>query len=116
MSDVYTKSIGVPRTARNGRMYGSASLTQSVIMTGITPGKPLSIIAFTLLEIPIVEDYQADYASLHGEYPSVRCIIDVDSTNGYELQQMPQFTYISGLIDTIYFVPGEAMTGKIIIQ
>lgn len=75
------------------------------------------IIYFTDVEIPILTNYQLLYAANHGENPDVKCVITVDAVTSYELQQMPQFTYINGLIDTIYFYPDQgAISGKIILQ
>lgn len=120
MSNVYTTMIGVPKIARNKRIYGDGgSFSNSVVQSNVNNDSivtPKDVITFTALEIPILIDYQTNYAAAHGEYPLVRCIIDVDATNGYELQQMPQFTYIAGLIDTIYFLPGYEVSGKIILQ
>jgi hypothetical protein len=76
---------------------------------------PKEIIAFASIDVPIITGYQTLYAVVHGENPEVRCIIDVDATNGYELQQMPQFTYVAGLIDTIYFTPGFTCSGKLVL-
>lgn len=76
---------------------------------------PKEIIPFTDIDIPIITGYQALYGAAHGENPDVRCIITVDADNEYELQQMPQFTKIAGLIDTIFFTPGFTCSGKLIL-
>jgi hypothetical protein len=83
---------------------------------------------FTALEIPIISNYQTDqvdpedaaktinYAELYGEDPCVRCIIVVDANTEYQLQQMPQFTKVGGLIDTVFFTPGFECSGRLIIS
>lgn len=120
MSNVWTTILGVPKKSRNGRIYADGtSFNSTTVQSG--DGKsvvtPKDVIIFTALEIPILINYNTLYAATHGQYPSVRCWIDVDATTGYELQQMPQFTYINGLIDTIYFYPDQgAISGKIILQ
>jgi hypothetical protein len=85
-------------------------------------------VPFTTIEIPIISNYQTDqvdpedatktinYAEIYGEDPQVRCIIVVDAQNSYQLQQMPQFTYVAGLVDTIYFLPGFECSGRLIIS
>lgn len=71
---------------------------------------------------PTIEDYQDDQvdgynlAEDYGENPLVRCIIVVDANTEYQLQQMPQFTLVDGLVDTIFFDLGEEMTGYILIS
>jgi len=85
-------------------------------------------VPFTSLEIPIIANYQTvqtdpedptktiNYAEDFGETPSVRCVIIVDVNTEYQLQQMPQFTKVDGKIDTIWFYPGEIVTGYLIIS
>lgn len=85
-------------------------------------------VPFTASALPIIVDYQDDqvdpedagktinYAEYFGENPHIRCIIIVDSTHRYQLQQMPQFTYVDGLIDTIFFELAEELTGYILIS
>lgn len=85
-------------------------------------------VSFTASALPIIANYQDDqvdpedpekilnYAEDYGENPHIRCIIIVDSTHRYQLQQMPQFTYVDGLIDTIYFELAEELTGYILIS
>jgi hypothetical protein len=85
-------------------------------------------VPFTALLQPIIEDYQVEqvdpedaaktlnYAEDFGENPGVRCIITVDANTEYQLQQMPQFTKVDGLIDTIFFDLQEELTGYILIS
>lgn len=85
-------------------------------------------VPFTTIAIPIISNYQTNqtdpedatktinYAEIYGEDPQVRCIIVVDANNSYQLQQMPQFTYVAGLVDTIYFLPGFECSGRLIIN
>lgn len=83
-------------------------------------------IPFTLNNTPTITGYQSNQldgfnlAEDYGEDPQVRCIIEVDANTRYERQQMPQFTYVSGLIDTIFFDLGDGndtpYTGYIIIS
>jgi len=71
---------------------------------------------------PTIEDYQDDQvdgfnlAEDYGENPLVRCIIIVDANTEYQLQQMPQFTLVDGLIDTIFFDLAEQLSGYILIS
>jgi predicted transcriptional regulator len=74
-----------------------------------------TIITFTNEDIPTIPNYNLLYSSLHGQNPDVRCIIQVSPTVRYERQQNPQFTYVSGLISTIYFELGEELTGYLIL-
>jgi nitrate reductase NapAB chaperone NapD len=87
-------------------------------------------IPFTALDIPIIINYQDDqvdpedatktinYAELYGNdpIPQVRCIVVVDANTEYQLQQMPQITKVDGLINTIWFYPGEVISGRMIIS
>jgi hypothetical protein len=85
-------------------------------------------IPFTANANPAIGSYQVDqadpedgtktvnYASDYGENPKVRCIITVDSENRYERQQMPQFTFVTGLIDTISFDLGQPFDGNLLIS
>lgn len=60
-------------------------------------------IPFTHTNTPAITDYQATYQALFGNFPKVRCIVEVDANTRYERQQMPQFTLVDGVIDTIFF-------------
>jgi hypothetical protein len=85
-------------------------------------------VPFTATATPTISTYQVtqvdpedgaktiNYASDFGENPLVRCMITVDSTHRYQLQQMPQFTFVTGLIDTVYFDLGDTLTGYILIS
>lgn len=89
------------------------------IETGSYPFKAefaKTTIAFTSSERPTISDYNTRYADIFGKYPNVRCVITVDENSGYQLQQDPQFTYKDGLIDTIYFDIGEAVSGCLILS
>jgi hypothetical protein len=86
---------------------------------------------FTNTELPTISGYQSDrtdpenalktinYAELYGQdpLPQVRSIIVLDANNSYQLQQMPLFTFIDGLLDTIYFdMTGNPSSGYLIIS
>jgi len=84
---------------------------------------------FTNTELPTISGYQSDrtdpedalktinYAELYGNDPNVRCIIVLDANNSYQLQQMPLFTFIDGLLDTIHFdMTGNPSSGYLIIS
>lgn len=119
MSNVYTTLIGVPKTARNKRIYGEGGSFSNSVVNNVDNASivtPKDVIEFTDVVTPTITDYNTLYAPTHGQYPSVRCHIDVDATTGFELQLMPQFTYIDGLIDTIWFDAGWSYSGKIILQ
>jgi hypothetical protein len=85
-------------------------------------------VPFTALEVPIIINYQTDqtdpedptkiinYAENFGENPNVRCIKVESETVEYQVQVMPQFTRVDGLLDTVWFYPGEAITGRLIIS
>jgi hypothetical protein len=76
-------------------------------------------VPFTSIDNPTIVNYQTtqvdpedaaktiNYAEIYGEDPNVRCIIEVDAATSYQLQQMPQFTFIDGLLDTVTFYPGQ---------
>jgi len=78
--------------------------------------------------VPTIANYQDDqvdpedagktvnYSDDFGENPSVRLIVTVDSATRYQRQQMPQFNYVDGLIDSVYFNLGEEVTGYILIS
>lgn len=74
-----------------------------------------TIITFTTDDTPTIANYNLLYSSLHGQNPDVRCIIEVTPLIRYERQQNPQFTYLNGLISTIYFDLGEELTGYMIL-
>lgn len=58
-----------------------------------------------------------NYAEIYGEDPNIRCIIEVDANTSYQLQQMPQFTFVAGLLDTAWFLGIDApATGHLIIS
>ena len=83
---------------------------------------------FTNTELPTISGYQSDrtdpedalktinYAELYGNDPNVRCIIVLDANNSYQLQQMPLFTFVDGLLDAIRFEPGQLFSGYLIIS
>ncbi|MBV5326141.1 MAG: hypothetical protein JZU65_00670 [Chlorobium sp.] len=85
-------------------------------------------VPFTSSTTPTIANYQDDqtdpedalktinYASDFGETPLIRCIIVTSSTVEYQLQQMPQFTKVDDLIDSIFFDIGDALTGYLIIS
>jgi hypothetical protein len=117
MANVYVSDLRVPRTPRNHRHYDGVggSLFSSTTVTGGVTAPPVvltpkDVIEFTATALPTIT-----WAATHGQYPEVRCIVVVDSTTEYELQQKPQFTKVDGLIDTIFFDIGEEMTGYIIL-
>lgn len=116
MSNVYTTSIGAPRTARNKRIYGWASLTQNNIGGTNTPGRPIEVFDVVAQTTPTVSDYDNLFADVFGQYPLVRLIIVIDANTEYESAQRPQFTKVDGLIDTIFFDLGVETTGYIILQ
>ena len=121
MSSVYTTDLRVPRTPRNQRHYdgaGGNSFSSTTVGGSSAPPvviTPKDVVGFTATATPTVTAYNTTWAAIHGQYPHVRCMIIVDATNEYELQKMPTFTKVDGLIDTIYFDIGEEMTGYIII-
>ena len=99
-------------------IFSETKLTEMIRESELRQKKltvPKEVIPFTDVEIPIITNYQSMYGAVHGENPDVRCIITVDADNEYELQQMPQFTKVAGLIDTISFYPGDTVSGKIIL-
>lgn len=116
MSNVYTTTLGVPRRARNKRIYGWASLTQNNISIGNSPGRPIAIFDVVNEALPTISDYNTNYAPTFGQYPLVRLVIVIDSTHEYESAQRPQMTKVDGLIDTIYFDLGTEFTGYMILQ
>lgn len=122
MSNVYTSILGVPRTARNKRIYGYGSLSDTTIIGSNKPGTPLDIFEFTASALPTITDYNTLYAPTHGQYPRLDIIIDNGDGTRYQKQQMPQFTTLTSggglddLIDTIRWDFGEALTGWIIIN
>lgn len=79
-------------------------------------------IDFTASALPTISGYQSDQidgfnlAEDYGENPLVRCIIIVDANTEYQLQQMPQFTKVGGLIDTIFFDLQEELSGYLLIS
>lgn len=85
-------------------------------------------VPFTASSQPTISDYQTDqedpedalktlnYSEDYGEYPQIRLVITVDESTRYESQQKPQFTYVDGLIDTIFFDLGDELTGYILIS
>lgn len=75
-----------------------------------------TIFEFEATECPTISDYNSLYAEKYGQYPDVRCIINVDENNRHQLQQDPQFTLVDGLIDTIWFYPGEAVSGCLVLS
>lgn len=118
MSNVYTTILGVPKRSRNGRVYANGSSFNSTTVQsseGQSVVTPKDIITFTSTDTPTITAYNTTWAATHGQYPSVRCMIVVDATTEYELQQMPQFTKVGGLIDTIFFLPGDTYTGYLIL-
>lgn len=75
-----------------------------------------TIIDFTKDAKPTISDYNTLYAEIFGQYPNVQCIIMIDAENGYQPQLMPFYTYVGGLIDTIYFDIGAENTGYLILS
>jgi hypothetical protein len=85
-------------------------------------------VPFTALEIPIISNYQTDqvdpedptktinYQDDFGDTPNVRLVKVESATVEYQVQIMPQFTRVDGLIDTIWFYPGEVISGYMIIS
>jgi hypothetical protein len=85
-------------------------------------------VPFTATSIPTISTYQDDqvdpddvektinYASDFGENPLVRCIVTVDATHRYQLQQAPLFTYVDGKIDTIHFELNNEESGYLLIS
>jgi len=79
-------------------------------------------IPFTATDTPTITGYQSaqldgfNLSEDYGENPKVQCMIIDDSNNRHIRQQDAQFTYISGLINTIYFDLGTPATGYIIIS
>lgn len=120
MSNVYTSAIGVPKRARNKRIYadGSAFSSTTIQNSVQEPSKvtPKDIIEFTALYTPIITDYNTLYAPTHGQYPTVRLVVILDEGSEYQSMQNPIITKVNGLIDTIYFDIGEPTNGYIILQ
>lgn len=120
MENVYTSSIGVPKTARNKRIYGNGdSFVSSTVVSRLgtqSAVTPKDVFDFTDDATPTISDYQTNYTAIHGEYPLVRLVIVIDSLTEYESAQRPYFTKVDGLIDTIYFDLGSPFTGYIILQ
>jgi hypothetical protein len=85
-------------------------------------------VPFTASALPTINNYQTDqedpedptktinYAEDFSEDPQVRCIITVDGSIRFQRQQMPFFTYVDDLIDTIYFDLGEELSGYMLIS
>lgn len=75
-----------------------------------------TIFEFSNEATPAISNYNRDYAATYGQYPDVRCYITVDKNSRYQLQQMPQFTLVDGLIGTIYFDMGGAESGCLVLS
>jgi len=75
-----------------------------------------TIFEFEATECPTISDYNSLYAEKYGQYPDVRCIINVDENNCYQRQQDPQFKLVNGLIDTISFDLGGAESGCLVLS
>ncbi|MEI7424309.1 MAG: hypothetical protein WCK18_19560 [Prolixibacteraceae bacterium] len=75
-----------------------------------------TIFEFTQEATPTISNYDSQHANFYGQYPDVKCIIKTGATSGYQLQQMPQFNYINGRIDSIYFDMGGAEDGFLVLS
>lgn len=86
-------------------------------------------VPFTTSERPSIINYQSDqvdpedatktinYADMYGDDPQVRVIITIDANNASQRQQMAQFTYVDGKLDTVYFdFFDDPQTGYLIIS
>jgi len=123
MPDVYTTSIGVPKMARNKRIYGDGSSfssttvqsSSSIVQATVTPSEKFP---FTNEPAPTILDYNNLWNPTHGQDPRIELVIDNGDGTRYRSQQQPQFTLVAGtdLIETIFFDLGEAKTGYIILN
>ena len=131
---IYSGSIPIASATTLGGIKVGVTLTIDPI-TGVLNtasgggGSEVKKVPFTSTEMPIIENYQSDqvdpedgsktinYAESYGENPLVRCMITVDANTRYQRQQEPQFTFVDGLIDTIFFdLTGDESTGYILIS
>jgi len=68
-------------------------------------------------DTPTIINYQSIYASIYGENPDVRLVIEQEDGSFHEDAQRPYFTYESNsLLDTVYFDCGYEVNGYILIK
>jgi hypothetical protein len=76
-----------------------------------------TIFEFSNSERPTISDYNTLYADIYGQYPNVRCIINITENNRSQRQQDPQFTYVDGKLDTVYFdFFGDPQSGYLVLS
>lgn len=86
-------------------------------------------VPFTATETPEILTYQDDqtdpedgtktinYADIYTDDPNVRCIVVLNATTSYQLQQMPQFDKVDGKLVRVWFdMNGNPSTGYLIIS
>lgn len=114
----------VPRIPRNKRIYGTSvyyvAAPVYVAPATAVPTDPEIIgqitFPFEMTTRPEITGYNAQYAAMYGQFPTVRMWIATSETSGYESQQKPLFTLIDNLLDTIYFELSEEQNGFLILQ
>ena len=77
---------------------------------------PLTIINFTNISNPSVENYQANHALKHGIYPRVALYTTLANGNRVQRQEIPEFTIVAGLITRIVYDLSSNETGFILIS
>lgn len=106
-----------PMALNNSHKYDMAYLMKSVKKVPFTATETPTIATYQTTQVdPEDANRTINYAEEFGENPLVRCMITEDAANRYQLQQMPLFGYVDGLIDSIYFTPGGTYTGYILIS
>jgi len=128
MSNVYTRIIGVPRTARNGRAYGVGGSFQSSFTASppeaIPPtatATPTDVISFTNAQYPEIADYTIYWGAIHGQWPKVYLITIDEDGNRIERTERPKFIMtdkdgsMDDTIETVIFDLAEPATGFIIL-
>ena len=129
MSNVYTQILGVPRTARNKRVYGVGgsfvSTFNSAPPAAIPPTTtvtPTDVISFTNAQFPEIADYTIYWGAIHGQFPKVWLITLDEDGNRIERSEKPKFIMtdkdgsMDDTIDTIIFDLAEPATGFIILS
>lgn len=121
VSDDFREGIG-PQMGFQGVLYKSADQGKSPFLAGVFSrhltrnaleklrSRELSIlwrtrdkITFTSTKAPSITNYQANWASVYGEYPDVTIITDKGGGVEWERQEVPIRNFVGGKLDNIVY-------------
>jgi hypothetical protein len=97
--------------------YFAAYQNEATGFSVVRPRRKQLAIAFTSTTTPQITNYDDDYADDYGQYPFARLIETEGSGNAVSRPELPYFTKVDGLVDTISFgtLP-DAISGFIILE